>query len=460
VSKSLKSLFVSLAALYLALGSIEAASAAERCAGLLNEDLCYGANPNCPTLTGAGPADSSWPMFQRDAQHTGKSSLQGPACGEDLWVGKLSGKILSQMATGPANGAGLGTLFVAAGKYPVCAMDPVDGTILWCDTTDTGKLPDYSSPAVSADDIVYIGTRDNDLWAIEIPQSSGAVPAVDWRKKVCSDGDVTTQPTIRKDGVVYMGSDSLGAGSLFAMCPGSAEQVKWCRNPLGGGMTSQGLMGGGLKNVSPTLNADESRVYVTMNGAFVASYDASTGADRWRLQLDSQRNNMRGSNYTPVYNSSNGRIYVGFDDGIWEITEGTDPSSGAPVATQKLLFDTRPDNRSLFAPPALDAATGTLYFGATRGRNSTFYAIGTDGRLKWKKAVVNGRFRNLPPVVDASGHVYVAISNRLYAFEGANGHEVWTRDFESPIWAAPIIDDGRLYLGTIVGNVHAVGCAP
>lgn len=73
---------------------------------------------------------------------------------------------------------------------------------------------------------------------------------------------------------------------------------------------------------------------------------------------------------------------------------------------------------------------------------------------------MKGRFRNLPPVVDASGRVYVAISNRLYALDGATGSEIWVRDFDAGIWAAPTIDDGRLYVGTVVGDVHAVGCKP
>jgi len=458
VSKSSCSLVLSaLLGLVVAAGS---ARAAERCAGPLNDDLCWGANPNCPPVAVAGPAASTWPMFQQNAQHTGKSPNQGPVCSDDLWVRKITGRILSQMATGPSPGGGADTVYVASAKYPVCSIEPSAGAVNWCDTTDVGKLPDYSAPAIAADATAYIGTRDNDLWAIGIPSQPNVVPPVLWRKKVCSDGDVTTQPTIRSDGIVYMGSDSLGAGSLFAMCPGSTEQVKWCRNPLAGGMANQVQLGGGLKNVSPALSVDETRLYVTMNGSFVASYDATTGADRWRLQLDSRRNNLRGSNYTPVVNPATGRIYVGFDDGVWEITEGTDPGTGKPTATSKLLFDTRPDNRSLYAPPALDPATGTLYFGATRARNSTFYAVGTDGTLKWKKETVKGRFRNLPPVVDASGRVYVAISNRLYALDGATGSEIWVRDFDAGLWAAPTIDDGRLYVGTVVGDVHAVGCKP
>lgn len=434
--------------------------AAERCAGPLNDDLCHGANPDCPPVADVGPAPSTWPMFQQNAQHTGKSPHQGPVCGESLWNRKIVGRILSQMATGPSPGGGADTVYVASAKYPVCSIDPAAGAVNWCDTTDVGKLPDYSSPAISKDGVAYVGTRDNDLWAIGIPGQPSVVPPVLWRKKVCSDGDVTTQPTIRSDGVVYMGSDSLGAGSLFAMCPGPTEQVKWCRNPLAGGMANQVQLGGGLKNVSPTLSADETRLYVTLNGSFAASYDATTGAERWRLQLDSRRNNLRGSNYTPVVHPGSGRIYVGFDDGVWEITEGTNPSTGASTATAALLFDTRPDNRSLYAPPALDSATGTLYFGATRARNSTFYAVGTDGTLKWKKETVKGRFRNLPPVVDAAGRVYVAISNRLYALDGATGAEIWVRDFDAGIWAAPVIDDGRLYVGTVVGDVHAIGCKP
>lgn len=444
-----------LAGLALSPGAGTARAGDARCGGPLQFDLCAGADPACPVVSPTGPVDSAWPMFQHDAQHTGRSPLEGPTCSDVLWTRKITpGQSLSQVAIGPAAPGGHGTVYLPVSKRPICAIEPVGGTVLWCNTPDVGKLPDYSSPALAVDGLLYVGTRDNDLWAISIPGPAESIAPVAWRQKVCSDGDVTTPPTIREDGVVYMGSDSLGAGSLFAMCPGTTRQVKWCRNPL-----RDGFDGGGLKNVSPTLSPDGTRLYVTFNGSFLASFDATTGAERWRVRLDNFRNNFRGANYTPVYDSAASAIYVGFDDGVWRVTEITDPGTGQPTASVSLLYAT-PDEQGLFSPPALDAATGTLYFGASRGRRSAFYAVGTDGQLKWKKDVVKGRFRNLPPAVDGAGRVYFAISKRVYAVDGATGATIWTKDVVSPVGGSPVIDDGRLYFSTFDATLYAIGgCA-
>lgn len=426
-----------------------------RCGGPLQDDLCHGADLACPAVAEAGPAQSAWPMFQHDAQHTGRSPLVGPSCDNVAWTRRITpGRTLSQVALGAAPPGERGTVFVPVSKRPICALEPVAGEVLWCQTPDVGKLPDYSSPAVSGDGHIFIGTRDNDLWSIGIPAPGAAMASVAWRQKVCSDGDVTTPPTIRGDGVVYMGSDSLSAGSLFAMCPGPTRQVKWCRNPL-----REGIDGGGLKNVSPTLNSAETRLYVTFNGSFVAAFDSATGAELWRIRLDNFRNNIRSGNYTTVYDASQGAIYVGFDDGVWRLTEITDPGTGLPGVSASLLYET-PAGEGLFAPPALDTSTGTLYFGASKRRNSRFYAVGTNGQLKWKKDVVKGRFHNLPPVVDAAGRVYFAISKRVYAVDGATGDTLWTKDVDLPIRGSPVIDDGRLYVSTIDANVWAIGDCP
>jgi len=431
------------------------AHADSRCTIELQNDVCADANPTCPFVPDAGPASTLWPGFQHDLQHTGKSTNAGPMCDDIIWQSKIRGKILSTPAIGEAPDGQQGNLYVAAAKYPICSLEPAGGNVLWCDTDNIGKLPDYSAPTLSNDDRIYVGTRDNDMWAIKIPSPEVPPAHVDWRQKVCTDGDITTPPTVGPDGVVYMGSDSLGAGSLFAMCPGSTRQVKWCKNPLGGG----------IKNVSPALNAMGDRLYVTFSGAFLAAFNPSTGAEIWRTELEARRNGQRAANYTPVVNPSNGKIYVGFDEGLWEVTEQIDPGSGDPIGVPKLLFATYAgEHKRIQAPPALDLAAQRLYFGASRGQTSTFYAIDLDGNFKWSKDLGHGRFRNLPPVVDKNGKIYVALKKNLFRLSqnalGTNATIDWQFVSPRPFVASPIIGLDRIYAGAVDGTVYALGCVP
>ena len=381
-------------------------------------------------------------MFQHDAQHTGRSPYPGPSCNHVVWRWPGVQAFLST----PAMGAD-GTIFVGDARLPVCAVEPTSGTALWCNTDQEGRVADRSAPAVAADGTVYIGTRDNDLWAIQ-----PATPAahVLWRQKVCTDGDITTSPAIGADGVVYMGSNSLGAGSLFAMCPGATRQVKWCTQ-----------VGGGVRNVSPALSPDGGTLYVTSNGTTLHALDAATGAERWHRLLEIRPNAVPWPNYTPVVDPITGRIYVGFDAGLFAID---------PDGTSRLLFAT--GREVIESAPAL-GLDGTLYVGASRGNASaTFYAIRPDGSVKWSLPLGagSGRFRNMQAVIGSDGVVYAAVRRTLYAFDpqgDGNGHAriLWRFDeAPSPYAAGPIIGaPGRIYIGSgdkLAPTLYAIGDCP
>ncbi len=427
------------------------AGADERCGILLQSDVCLEANPVCPSTTvPLGPNPGSWPSYQRDPQHTGWSPVAGPTCNDVIWSTKLKGGIVGAPALAERTVGAPETLFVPVGKAPICALDPETGEVQWCDTDNLGKYVDRSAPTVGNGAMLYVGTRDNDMWAIDVPDASSVPQAsVAWRQKVCTDGDITTPPTIGYNGIVYMGSDSLGAGTIMAMCPGEDRQVKWCVNPVGGG----------VRNASPGLSQNGQRLYINIGGGTLGAFDPETGVELWRVRFETPRGIGRAPNHTPVVHPITDLIYLGTDSGIWEIEHTIDPETGKEGAAARLLYYTDAHRQRVYTPPALHPLLNMLVFGASRGNSSTLRAIDLQGNLLWERPMPGGRFRNNPPVVDADGRVYVAFAKSVYAFD-ANGTLLWQLPGLKSYSASPILADGRLYVGQTSGTVLAIGGCP
>lgn len=426
---------------------------AQRCSLENQLDVCLGANPVCPSTGGpVGLAQGSWPVFQQNLQHTGASPLRGPTCENLVWRTKLRmGKVQSAMTLAPAAPGRAESLFVPIGKAPICALDPATGSVRWCETDNVGKKVDRGGPVVGNGDKLYVGTRDNDLWALLLPIDGVPPATVAWRQKVCTDGDVTTPPIISPTGTVYMGSDSLSAGTLIAMCPGADRQVKWCLNPVGGG----------IRNTSPALSADASRLYVTISSTTLGAFDPETGAEIWRAQLEKRAGGARTPNYSPVVHPVTGRIYLGLKSGLWEVSEQIDPGTGQPIGVGRLLLDTwETAQLRMYSPPALDTARSRLVFGATWTRDSALYATDLEGNVLWTRNDLGpGMFRNNPPVIDADGRIYFTYGDRVWALR-PDGTTLWSVRLGPQFVASPILGAGRLFVATVDGVVAAFGGCP
>jgi outer membrane protein assembly factor BamB len=419
--------------------------AAERCSRELQQNPCAEANPVCPAVSGpVGIAPGSWPVFQGNVQHTGSSPFRGPSCNRQIWKTKLRGGLWGAAALASRRPGEPETLFVPVGKAPLCALNPEDGSVYWCQTDNQGKLADRSSPTIGNGGLGYIGTRDNDLWAIDLPPAGSDDASVAWRQKVCTDGDITAPPVIGNDGLVYMTSDSLGAGTVMAMCPGDTRQPKWCINPLGGG----------VRNASPALSPDGSELYILFGGAGLVALDAQTGAEHWRIQLEPKRSVGRVPNHAPVVNPETGRIYLSLWRGVWTVDPPATPGA-QPTAT--LLFDLGGGER-LQTPPAIDVDRKTIVIGVSTALSSTLYSIGFGGNLQWQRSDLGpGDFRsNNPPVIDARGRIYLTFGSSLIALN-KDGTTMWRSEFSAPFDSSPILADGRIFAGTNEGSVYAIG---
>ena len=107
-------------------------------------------------------ATSAWPMFHHDAVHTGLSTVStGGNNGTLRWKFEIGESAGSQFISSPAIGAD-GTVYVGSFDDNVYAINP-DGSQKWMFTTGDSV---ESSPAIGADGTIYVGSFDDKVYAI------------------------------------------------------------------------------------------------------------------------------------------------------------------------------------------------------------------------------------------------------------------------------------------------------
>jgi outer membrane protein assembly factor BamB len=120
-----------------------------------------------------------------------------------------------------------GTVYVkTSGQYSpggeLFAINP-DGTLKWSTSSLNGVWTTYSTgaPAVSADGTVYVGSLDDNLYAIT---NSGTNVGIAWAFP--TGGPIFSAPVIGNDGTVYIGSED---GNLYAVwgASGLATNSPW-----------------------------------------------------------------------------------------------------------------------------------------------------------------------------------------------------------------------------------------
>ncbi len=397
-----------------------------------------------PGIAFAGLANSAWPMFQHDAQHTGRTDVNGPQGPTPVIAWEFKAK--SGHKSSPVVGED-GTLYVPNGKFLLVAVDPDTALPIWnvdlIGAIGKGKvgLPDRSQPAVSDTGTIYQGARDNNLWAT-LPNGQ-----VDWFFHVPFDGDVTMSPTIAQDGTIYMGSEALSKGWFYAMNPDGT--TKWADSAYieDGRFTT----GGSLKNVSAALNTTETRVFAS-NKIDAIAIDAANGDEIWRCEIADKGPGSRQPNFSPVvYNDGVSDQIVLFNskDGLWAF----DPNAG-PGFDCTPLWQFVPPNpvdkskkEEILSAAAL-GADGTIYVGASKGKkSSTLYALDpADGSIIWKHEHIDrGTYNNSQAAVGADGTVYVSHGKFVHAFDGAgDGGGGSVVKFQIPI-------KGKMKTGPIIG---------
>jgi large repetitive protein len=404
------------------------------------------------------------PMYQMDAQHTGRSPHVGPQqlllqrtfntslvdLEEDLFPRVDIQSSAAIDADGTAYiGLHNGTLFALrdprGGGDQLAArwsFHPPGGTSL------------HATPAVGRDGTVYLGFSTDSgsvdaqgtLYALQAPEA-GITPHVVWSVDL-GPGRQTSSPTIGPDGTIYALG---GAGRLSAIAPDGS--VKW---------TAQ---------TGPTLKASaalgqDGTVYVpSMNGKLYAvapprGPTQTVGTIRWTFRFAEFLGSRPlvtghsppagadgfGSGASPTV-GPDGTIYIGANNSNFYAI--------SPAGRLVWLFEAEREIAGIWTTAALSADNSTLYFGANKGG---IYAVNRqDGSLRWRFPITGSVYSSV--ALDSRSTLYTGSTlGHVYALDGSNGRLISDYDAHAPIWTAPAIrPDGSLVVADRSGRVMVLG---
>ncbi|MDY7040919.1 MAG: PQQ-binding-like beta-propeller repeat protein, partial [Chloroflexota bacterium] len=371
----------------------------------------------CPTVQaepGQGLADSLWPMFRQNPQHTGRSLFPGSDTSDLKWRAFLPpGRRVwwSSVAIGPDGR----TLYVGTGtgdRLFAVRDDGAEGTFRW--SYVTGKHF-HSSPAIGADGTVYVGSDDGQLHAL---RDDGDDYTVKWTFQ--TGKYVSSSPVIAPDGTIYFGSLN---GRLYALRDdGSTATVLWSY------LTSGPIFS------SPAL-ADDGTIYVGSMDGHLYAFNPD-GSLKWSADLGQAI-----SYSSPAVNGS--MIYVGTAGNCLVAIQDQGNEGTVQWAYQT--------EGKVFSSPAI-GADGSVYVGS---EDNYLHAVAADGTLLWKYHT-GGDVRS-SPAVDSAGTIYVGSKDKyLYAIN-SDGSLKWKYRTDGEIWSSPAINcDGTIYLGSSDAYLYAI----
>lgn len=376
-------------------------------------------------------ADSPWPMFHRDIQHTGSSPYDTSHIdGTVKWTFETGDGIESSPVIDSS-----GTVYFGSHDGYLYALNP-NGTLKWkfeiakpvYDERWRGYKSIMATPAIDSNGTIYINGASNYLHAIN-PDGTEK-----WSFYIKWHNDFWNSPTIAPDGTIYIGtarndnsetSTEYPAG-VYAINPNGTE--KW-RYPINTGVTSIPAIG---RDGTLYIGAAEP---VKNNGKVFAL--TPEGKYKWEFTMEQWEESSATVSY-------DGTIYIGSKEGnLYAIT---------PEGKEKWRFET---GSGISIVPAI-TKDSTVLFGSWNGN---FYALDKNGTEKWRFKTPEG-FEALSssPAVGSDGTIYFgSTQNGFYALN-SNGSEKWHITNPHDVISSPAIGkDGTIYFGAWDKKLYAIG---
>jgi len=318
-------------------------------------------------------------------------------------------------ASFPSVSADDSTAYVAAGPA-VYAVDLDTGNQKWFyPAKPQADLTFYAAPTISEDGIVYVGSYDGSVLALN---QSGAMI-----RKFGADGRVVGSPVVSGD-LLLIPTDG---GSLYAYDRHSGE-AKW-PDPF---IATTDTCGPDDKTPSCSIWSaplvDGDTVYVATLSHVLYAIDLASGEERWQAPLNAAIAD------TPA-----------LQDGVLLTGVLGNSLVGIRAEDGKEMWTVRTAGW-LWGSPAV--ADGTIYFGdatptwwTTKDGVGNVYAFDLSGhKAIWQKPTAA---TSTSPVI-AGDRLIVAFENgQLIAYD-LSGNELWHKAALGPILADPIVADGKV----------------
>lgn len=321
-------------------------------------------------------------------------------------------------------------------------------TVRW--TFDAGEV--VESTAAIADGVVYVGSDEGGLFALDLKDGS-----VRWNYVL--DGAIRSSPTVVGE-VVYFGDDE----GVFRALNARDGTVRWTFRTAG--------------EIVSSANHEAGRLVFGSYDGFVYCIGAADGALIWKVETQGK---VHG---TPAI--VDGKVVFAGCDGMCRAVELSDGKtvrevslngySGASAAVLgSMVFAGTFENEVL----GIDWRAGQVvwrYHHAERsfpflssaavsdrgvvigGRDKMIHALDpASGRANWTFAT-KGRVDGSPVIVGDRVFVGSADGN-LYALDLGTGRELWRFEAGGGFYASPAVGEGCLVIGTDEGTVYCFGAS-
>ena len=304
-----------------------------------------------------------------------------------------------------------GVIYVGSNDNNLTAVNS-NGSIKW--TFPTGNWVD-SSPALSHDGTeVYVGSWDNKLYAISTTDGSEV-----WSYE--TNSYVTSSPAVGINGRIYFGSmDSI----FYALENNGSKAWEY--------FAGQPIFS------SPSIGQEGTIYFGDENGTLHAVNP--DGSVKWTYEVEEVADTNKSILSSPALDAS-GNIYFGSGNGYcYSLSDDGEQAS----LNWKYQTSDRVD-----ASPVL-GSTDEVFFVSRDGylRSLPLFSATTDNLANWEEFVGDVFYSS--PVVDANGRVYVigytgGGENHLFAYD-ANGSKAWDSNVSDPPFSIDAVVDSSLLL--------------